>query len=206
MCYLEELRIGDSAFESWYSSYSPAHKSDKQRARDAYAAGMGDPLVTAAPAAVTGPVVNRATVIEWLDANGIEVTDRQMDGLFHFAAPTTQPAPQQGVSAAGGDSFLLLPTRPAPDAPANTAGLSWNAYSGAQMLAYGRACSDAALVVAAPQPSPAARGDALDAARYRFLRDGEWRDTDLEPFIRLQLNTLWDAKIDDARAAQEGKK
>ena len=38
-----------------------------------------------------------------------------------------------------------------------------------------------------------------DAARYRFLRDGEWRDTDLEPFIRLQLNTLWAAKIDAAR-------
>ena len=38
---------GDSAFESWYSTYSPVHKSDKQRARDAYAAGMGDPLVTA---------------------------------------------------------------------------------------------------------------------------------------------------------------
>lgn len=37
-----------------------------------------------------------------------------------------------------------------------------------------------------------------DAARYRFLRDGEWRDTDLEPFIRLQLNTLWDAAIDAA--------
>ena len=51
----------------------------------------------------------------------------------------------------------------------------------------------------------AAQGDALDAVRYRFLRDGEWRDTDLEPFIRLQLNTLWDAKIDAARAAQEGK-
>lgn len=50
-----ELHIGDSAFESWYSTYSPAHKSDKQRARDAYAAGMGDPLVTAAPAAVAGP-------------------------------------------------------------------------------------------------------------------------------------------------------
>ncbi len=43
-----ELHIGGSAFESWYSTYSPAHKSDKQRARDAYAAGMGDPLVVAA--------------------------------------------------------------------------------------------------------------------------------------------------------------
>ena len=46
-----ELHIGNSAFEGWYSTYSPSHKSDKQRARDAYAAGMGDPLVTAAPAA-----------------------------------------------------------------------------------------------------------------------------------------------------------
>lgn len=40
----------------------------------------------AAPAAVAVPVVNRATVIDWLDANDIEVTDRQMDGLFHSAA------------------------------------------------------------------------------------------------------------------------
>ena len=51
---------------------------------------------------------------------------------------------------------------------------------------------------------PAAHAQAADsvqedAARYRFLRDCEWRDTDLEPFIRLQLNTLWDAKIDAAR-------
>ena len=49
-----ELHVGDSAFESWYSTYNPAHKSDKQRARDAYAAGMGDPLVMAAPATVAG--------------------------------------------------------------------------------------------------------------------------------------------------------
>ena len=55
------------------------------------------------------------------------------------------------------------------------------------------------------QPTQTADSVQEDAARYRFLRDGEWRDTDLEPFIRLQLNTLWDAKIDAARAAQEGK-
>ena len=52
--------------------------------------------------------------------------------------------------------------------------------------------------------APAAQ--ALDAARYQFLRDGEWRDTELEPFIRLQLNTMWDAKIDAAIAAQKGEK
>ena len=50
--------------------------------------------------------------------------------------------------------ILLLPPRPAPDAPANTVGLPWDAYSGATMLAYGRACSDAALVAAAPKPIP----------------------------------------------------
>jgi hypothetical protein len=47
------LHIGDSAFEDWYQSYCvniPANP--KQAARDAYAAGMGDPLVMArAPAA-----------------------------------------------------------------------------------------------------------------------------------------------------------
>ena len=58
---------------------------------------------------------------------------------------------------------------------------------------------------AAPKPSPTAQAGGVqeDAARYRFLRDGEWRDTDLEPFIRLQLNTLWDAKIDAARKQGE---
>ena len=52
---------------------------------------------------------------------------------------------------------------------------------------------------AADMATASAQEDALDAVRYRFLRDGEWRDPDLEPFIRLQLNTLWDAKIDAAR-------
>ena len=58
---------------------------------------------------------------------------------------------------------------------------------------------------ALPQAAPAAPADSVleDAARYRFLRDGEWRDTDLEPFIRLQLNTLWDATIDAAHKQGE---
>ena len=61
-------------------------------------------------------------------------------------------------------------------------------------------------LVQPPTISPQADSVLGDAARYRYLRDGEWRGTDLEPFIRLQLNTLWDAKIDAARAAQEGGK
>lgn len=56
------------------------------------------------------------------------------------------------------------------------------------------------------QISEPAQPVALDAARYRFLRDGEWRRTDLESVIRLQLNTLWDSHIDAAIAAKKGEK
>ena len=45
-----QLSVGESSFESWFESYNPANKGDKQRSRDAYAAGMGDPLVTVTPA------------------------------------------------------------------------------------------------------------------------------------------------------------
>lgn len=42
----------------------------------------------------------------------------------------------------------------------------------------------------------------VDAERYRWLRDKPWRDNDeLEPVIRLQLNALWDDKIDAAMGA-----
>lgn len=44
---------------------------------------------------------------------------------------------------------------------------------------------------------------ARDAARYRWLRDNDWRnDEKMEPVIRLHLNAIWDEKIDAALAAQ----
>ena len=49
-----QLSVGESSFEYWFESYNPANKGDKQRARDAYAAGMGDPLVTVTPAQEAG--------------------------------------------------------------------------------------------------------------------------------------------------------
>lgn len=43
------LHVGGSSFESWYAEhYAGAGKGEKQKARDAYAAGMGDPLVVEA--------------------------------------------------------------------------------------------------------------------------------------------------------------
>ena len=48
--------------------------------------------------------------------------------------------------------------------------------------------------------------DVRDAARYRWLRDNDWNaDKDLGPVIRLQLNAIWDVKIDEAMAAQAKK-
>lgn len=45
-----QLHVGDSSFEGWYAGYvKEGTVSLKQNCRDAYAAGMGDPLVVAAP-------------------------------------------------------------------------------------------------------------------------------------------------------------
>lgn len=58
---------------------------------------------------------------------------------------------------------------------------------------------------AAPQPATAPlSGGEQDAARYRYLRDvpmSEWPDK-LATAFRLQQNTIWDATIDAALAAQ----
>ena len=49
--------------------------------------------------------------------------------------------------------------------------------------------------------------DARDAARYRWLRDNDWRnDEKMEPVIRLHLNAIWDEKIDEAMAVQARNK
>lgn len=120
--------------------------------------------------------------------------DTETEALnFVIAAPTTQPAPQQEAQEP----------------------VAWYVTGCGRLLDEDEAKAEARHiggtaraipVYTAPQPSPAAQGDALDAARYRYLRDGDWRENDkLEPIIRLQLNSLWDAAIDAARAAQEGK-
>lgn len=53
----------------------------------------------------------------------------------------------------------------------------------------------------APQADQADALDALDAARYRFLRDTCWSsDKELATVISLQMNKVWDEKIDEAMA------
>jgi len=174
-----ELHIGDSAFESWYSSYSPAHKSDKQRAGDAYAAGMGDPLVMAAPAAVAVP----------------DEIDRLRAALVYVAFAlhgTRQYMLAEGVTLIDGDTVRVSRD-------------GWTVEASSNPLRQPE-----------PQPSPAVQGDALDAERYRWLAascrstsehwGGRWSIIIDGPAPKSHdSEDDFDAAIDAARAAQEGK-
>ena len=222
-------------------------------------------------------VHHQECIHSFIDKDGAEIPLLATDLKAILQQVATTNPTQQG--AADG-FFLLLPQRPKPEAPAGTVGLDWDAYSGAQMLAFGRDSSDAAIAALrteqpapateeeedegvsreqwveqamrvyliagdtedearecaeyqwgeldmddladpydtamsdiegrgpAPATQPAAQGlDARDAARYRWLRDNDWRnDEKMEPVIRLHLNAIWDEKIDAAMAAQARNK
>lgn len=76
-----ELSVGDSSFESWYSTY-PRQGVSKQVARDAYAAGMGDPLVTAlAQGCVTVPQTEQG-IKEFIGGNFCRVEHRASDTVY----------------------------------------------------------------------------------------------------------------------------
>ena len=76
----DEHMAAAQALEDWEQAVGAGGVSGPLMGRAALSANAGE------------PVVNRATVIEWLDANDIEVTDRQLGGLFHFSAPPTAQA------------------------------------------------------------------------------------------------------------------
>ncbi len=109
----EALRLAD-----WLQSCAESveHVNAAAELRRQHAA-----LSAAAPAATR---VDQPTVIDWLDANDIEVTDVQLAGLFH-AAPT---APQ-----AGAESY---PPMPVPAWAKRVIRTTADAYSETQMRAY----------------------------------------------------------------------
>lgn len=104
------------------------------------------------------------------------------------AAPTTQAAPQQEAQepvAVIGAGFTIF----------------WAGHGPIAPIVERHALKVGSPLYAALQPSPAAQGDALDAARYRYLRDvpmDQW-PAELLTAIRLQKNAKWDAAIDAAR-------
>lgn len=73
--------VGDSDFEAWHSTYNPACKGDKQRARDAYAAGMSDPAAQAAPALQAELV---AEFESWVRADSTLPLTRDAHGYADF--------------------------------------------------------------------------------------------------------------------------
>lgn len=176
-----------------------------------------------APAAVAGPSVGdmaRILFAAWSAAEpahsitqnptSYAATFADMARAALAAAPTTQPAPQQEPSHTAvqlaelvlsdcghSSNYTPLLDRVAARIDAHVE----------RRLDELRGCLESK---PAPQPSPASQGDALDAARYRWLRDS----TEWEPFDSAWLNkhdiygcpTLaMDVAIDAARAAQEGK-
>lgn len=253
-----QLHVGDSTFESWYSSYNPTHKGDKQRARDAYAAGMGDSLVMAGTARqALIDVIAQGLSGTWHclrvwsawnvgtmsqdDFSPVDESDTPAelaDAVLALlaAAPIIQPAPQQEAREpaklsdeqikAHGDKASRMMAR---DLTRFDAACEVDKYLREQgapgyyrhrmsIVLFGNV--EGTEAARAPdtdhQPSPAAQGDALDAARYRWLRHGDNDEKVLktytsrpgnpgEPTMFLPRNEHLDRLIDAARAAQEGK-
>ena len=232
-----QLHIGDSAFESWYSTYNPTHKGDKQRARDAYAAGMGDSLVMAAPAAVAGPSEMPTvpdSVLAYVHTYGDSRADE--DGLSGMrvselilalrrwaksiaSAPAAQEAPKQGAPAmpSGWVSCTIEFDGSGPEEVAYGPKIMMDRLAKWLGKHFERTIAEKA----APQPSPASQGDALDTARLDWLdknifyRDmPEWDAKYVHDSAYYSMWVLFAPKvaqgsarkiIDAARAAQEGK-
>lgn len=95
------LNVGNSSFESWYSTYDAARKGDKQRARDAYAAGMGDPLVQdATRPAVPDPITEEMHVAACkvlIRAHGLDGLPQRMLNAMLAAAPQPEAAQKGGA-------------------------------------------------------------------------------------------------------------
>jgi len=75
--------VGNSSFESWFSDYDPAGKGDKQRARDAYAAGRKDTKRFAVPQAQPSDEEIDAIWKEGALRTDLEPSTR---GVFRWAA------------------------------------------------------------------------------------------------------------------------
>ncbi len=85
------MHVGDSDFETWYAGHAPNYVSLKQWARDAYAAGMSDPLAAArvsvaSPASRDEIIFDNPSYPGWLEgqsvgAGGPGVMDARPDSV-----------------------------------------------------------------------------------------------------------------------------
>ena len=108
----------------------------------------------------------------------------------------------QPIQARADGFFLLLPQRPKPEAPAGTAGLDWDAYSGAQMLTFGRDCSDAAIAaLRTQQPAPSGATEEVENLR-KALVYAAFALHDTPQYMLAQGITLIDG--DTVRVSRDG--
>ncbi|WP_228897782.1 hypothetical protein [Acidovorax sp. Leaf73] len=129
------LHVGDSSFESWYSGYKLDPTSIKQIARDAYAAGMGDPLVMSASTAQAAPAAGAVagpseTLAEWvLHATPAEFNARNWEAVHQGLLRARETLNATGVShswigpyidIARQESQRVLPAAPTPAAQADS--------------------------------------------------------------------------------------
>lgn len=122
-------------------------------------------------------------------------TDAGIEYIPVFAAPQSTQAQADGF-------FLLLPQRPKPEAPAGTVGLDWDAYSGAQMLAFGRDSSDAAIAaLRTEQPAPSGATEEVENLR-KALVYAAFALHDTPQYMLAQGITLIDG--DTVRVSRDG--
>ena len=97
--------VGDSAFESWYSEYCPAHNGDKQRARDAYAAGMGERQAVQEPNDEWMSLAHTICADAGIPPGRIEQRLEVLRGLLQAPQPAAQAGPDLSGEAAVGRLF-----------------------------------------------------------------------------------------------------
>ena len=130
-----KLSVGNSSFEDWYQAHEKACSGDKQLARDAYAAGMGDPLVTYAQP--VQPATNDA-IARAFNLNGTAwavsrwIGEVQHRPLVNKNRRTLDYTWRQVISYFGGDAFKLL--GPDHDTLLQVDGPAWMPPEGVQVF------------------------------------------------------------------------
>ena len=182
-----------------HSRYYAQTAAALQAVKDAIAAGQA----TAAQEVVQDDLITlrkpttSAELLWLLKLAHLVISD--VDKTLEETLAPAQPVAEQGVADG---FFLLLPQRPKPEAPAGTVGLDWDAYSGAQMLAFGRDCSDAAIAaLRTEQPAPSGATEEVENLR-KALVYAAFALHDAPQYMLAQGITLIDG--DTVRVSRDG--
>ncbi|TEA79800.1 hypothetical protein [Allopusillimonas ginsengisoli] len=212
------LRVGDSSFEAWFSGYNPAGNGDKQRARDAYAAGMGDPLVTYAQPAASAEPSGEVRVHDNGEPTYLDGIECQYSIVKGEPWPNCEPLAyvfDRNIAeriAAALNAAPVAAQQSVPDKKTNLHPLGSTDHFARGIYIAGWNDCRAAMLEATPTPPATGqaqqeRNDKVDAERYRWWREYYFNDAFRPQFVPGSANTPeeLDAGLDAARAQQEGE-